>query len=181
VVARGEAVIAFPAVSHAGKSTLAAACLSSGLQYVSDDALCVDFDHDAVHPYPKPLKLSRQAAALAGFVSPAHEQEEIAVLPEDLGASLARGALRLRHVVQLVRRSGPPALHPLERSETIVMLLTMSFNHYRHPQLCFSLASRLALRARAWRLEYDDPRPAASLLRELADGDAGAGRSCPDG
>lgn len=167
VVARRGVAVAWPAASEAGKSTLTAACLSAGFEYVSDEALCVDFDSAAVVAYPKPLKLSRHAAALVGLSWPESDEDMVALLPEDLGASRAAGALRLGHVVQLVRRPGPPVLHPRERSETVATMLTMSFNHFRNPLACFMMASRLATESRAWRLEYDEPEPAAALLCEL--------------
>ena len=43
-VARSGAVTAFPAVSGAGKTTLTAACLRSGFDYVSDEALVLATD-----------------------------------------------------------------------------------------------------------------------------------------
>lgn len=52
VVAEGDRVIAFPAESEAGKSTMTAACLGTGFQYVSDEALCVDFASGEYSPIP---------------------------------------------------------------------------------------------------------------------------------
>jgi hypothetical protein len=171
VVARGEVALAFPAPSGTGKSTLTAACLGAGFQYVSDEALCVDFATDAVIPYPKPLKLAGHAAGLVGLALPGQGEVDCALAPEDLGASPATGPLRLGHVVSLLRRRGPPILRSLDRSATVATLLTMSFNHYRNPLSSFTLVSRLAADTRAWRLEYDEPSPAATRLGRLLDED----------
>ncbi|MDP9074542.1 MAG: hypothetical protein M3N98_10280, partial [Actinomycetota bacterium] len=168
-VARGEVVAAFPAASETGKSTLTAACLTLGLHYVSDEALCIDFADDSVVPYPKPLKLSGGAAAMIGIDTPLGSQS-VAVGAADLGAKPAVCPLRLGHLVLLVRRTGLPVLHRLERAEAVAALLAMSFNHYRDPGRSFSLACRLAVGAQAWRLDYGDPLPAARLLVGLLDG-----------
>jgi hypothetical protein len=66
VVAAGGAAIAFPGPSGAGKTTLTVACLLAGLEYGSDEALCLDWETGAVLPYPRPLALTPAAAELAG-------------------------------------------------------------------------------------------------------------------
>jgi hypothetical protein len=50
---RGRAVI-MPAVSFSGKSTLTAALLREGAEYLSDEYAIIDAD-GLVHPYPRPL------------------------------------------------------------------------------------------------------------------------------
>jgi hypothetical protein len=53
----------------------------------------------------------------------------------------------------------------MPRSRALASLLEMSFNHYKRPRESFHLASQLAEHSHAWRLEYSDPRRAATLLR----------------
>ena len=178
VVAAGQEVIAFPAPSGGGKSTLTAACLKAGFAYVSDEALCVDFGTALVLPYAKPLALSawsRAAVGLAGgfgasagdAAAGADGDDEAPVLAPELGAGAAAGDLRLAHVVRLVRSVGPPRLHELPRSEVLAQLLGMSFNHYKWPERAFRLVTRLAQGARAWQLDTGgEPLLAAALLRE---------------
>jgi hypothetical protein len=168
VVAAEGGVIAFPADSGDGKSTLTAACLQAGFEYVSDEALCLDYATEAVLPYPKPVMLSADSEALVGNPSPTVALEgdhvERALLPEDLGSRAATGDLQLVDVVQLQRTSGPPHLHELPAADVVAMLLGRSFNHYKHPREAFDLVTGLARRCRAWRLEYDDPGAAAALM-----------------
>ena len=168
VVAADGGAIAFPADSGDGKSTLTAACLQAGFEYVSDEALCIDYGTAAVVPYPKPLMLSAESEALVGNPSLTVPLEgdhvEAALLPEDLGSRAATGDLRLVDVVQLQRASGPPRLHELPAADVVGMLLGRSFNHYKHPREAFDLVTGLARECRAWRLEYDDPRAAAALM-----------------
>lgn len=168
VVAAGERVVAFPAESGQGKSTITAACLATGFDYVSDEALCIEFSSGRVIPYPKQVTLSEHSRSLLGVSTPGVHLEgdhpEAGFRPEELGGTTAKGDLRLSDIVQLVRHEGPPRLRPRPASEGVGMLLRMSFNHYKRPRETFDLVTRQARQSRAWELEYDHPRPAAELL-----------------
>lgn len=170
VVAAGGEVIAFPAESGDGKSTLTAACLAAGYDYVSDEALCVDYGTREIVPYPKPLGLSRWTRDILGLSDPLvglqGTEDEAPMLAEELGADVATGELRLAHVVLLDRTQGETRLEPLPGSETMAALLRMSFNHYKRPQESFEVAAALAQHSRAWRLELSDPNEAARLLSD---------------
>lgn len=170
VVAAEGGVIAFPAGSGDGKSTLTAACLLAGFDYVSDEALCLDLASGAVVPYAKPVMLSAHSEALlenpGRTVTVEGDHGETALLAEDFGARPAEGELRLSDVVRLDRASGPPQLHPLARAEVVSTLFGRSFNHYKRPREAFDVVTRLARTCRAWRLEYDDPRQASELMME---------------
>ena len=167
-VAVGDRVVAFPADSGGGKSTITAACLLAGFDYVSDEALCVGFADERVVPYPKPVMLSEHSRSLLGIAAPMVEFEgdavETAFGSEELGAGIAEGDLRLGHLVRLVRREGPPRLRQVSSSEAVGSLLRMSFNHYKRPRQSFDLVARLARECRVWELEHHEPRPAADLL-----------------
>ncbi len=168
VVAAGERVVAFPAESGKGKSTITAACLAAGFDYVSDEALCIEFASGRVIPYPKQVTLSEHSRSLLDVSTPGvyleGDHPEAGFRPEELGATTAKGDLRLGDIVQLVRYDGPPRLRPLPASEGVGMLLRMSFNHYKRPRETFDLVTDLARQSRAWELEYDHPGPAAALL-----------------
>src|SRR5512136_1043844 len=66
VVASAGAVVAFPGESGAGKSTITAACLVAGFDYVSDEALCIDVADGRVVAYPKPIALASSGWAMIG-------------------------------------------------------------------------------------------------------------------
>jgi hypothetical protein len=171
VVARNEAVVAFPGESGAGKSTLTAACVAAGFAYVSDEALCIRNEGERVVAYPKPIALSPQGWAMIGSRVAARrgvdDGEKVMMSADQLGACVAdsRRGLRLAHVVALVRAGGAPRLTTLPRAHALASLLRMSFNHYKDPRRAFDLVSRLAADTQAWQLEYSDPRAAAELLR----------------
>lgn len=169
VVARHGRAVAFPAESGAGKSTLTAAGVAAGFGYVSDEALCVSFATGEVEPYPRAVTLSswsRSAVGLGDVAGHALSAGESAVTPVELGGWPPPAAVRLAHVVTLVRRPGPPALVEGSRADAMAQLLHHSFNHYKRARQSFELCASLARQARAWRLELSDPVEAAALLLE---------------
>lgn len=167
-VARGGRVVAAPAVSGTGKSTLTAACLRAGLDYVSDEALCLDWDTGAITPYPRPIALSRWSAAAIGVTAPADGEESL-FTAADLGAATATGPLGLAEVVLLERGAGPARLRPLPRGEAVAEVLRRSFTSWRRPDRAFALVHEVLGRTRTWRLTLGEPTAAAALVTDLLD------------
>ena len=167
VVASAGAVVAFPAESGTGKSTITAACGLAGFDYVSDEALCIDPRDGRVVVYAKPMALAASGWAMIGAdtASGIDDGTEVVMTADQLHIPIAGGDLRLAHVIELVRGVEPTRLVEHARQESLALLLRMSFNHYKHPRQSFELASQLAASSRSWRLEYTDPRPTAELLR----------------
>lgn len=164
VVTRRGSAVAFPATSGGGKSTLVAACLASGWEYVSDEALVVDWTTGVLRAYAKPLSLSRWALRRLDLPDPPAGRVERPVEPRELGAQAASGPLRLAHIVTLHRRPGEAALSSSDRAVAAMALLRHSFNHYQRPAAAVELVAVLARAAQAWTLDYDDPVDAALLL-----------------
>jgi hypothetical protein len=166
VAAAGQ-VVAFPGPSGIGKSTLTAACLRAGLEYVSDEALCLHWDTGEVIGYPRPMALSGWSAVALGLAG--RPTDEVLVTAADLGAAVATGPLRLAHVV-LVERAGegaPTTLDPAPRSRAVAEMLRRSFTHWRAPDRAFTLVHHVMSKADAWRLTLGDPRSAAESLAGL--------------
>jgi hypothetical protein len=160
VVSAGSRVIALPAVSGTGKSTLVAACLRAGLTYVSDEALCLQWTDGAIVPYARPLALSPDSCRLLGIpVPPAGEQ---LLTVADLGAEYASEPLRLKHVVLLDHTADQ--LRPGARGDGAAALLGRSFNHWRRPGRAFELAHELVRGASVWHLGRGTPATAAAQL-----------------
>ena len=165
-VARGERVVAMPAVSGTGKSTLTAACLRAGLDYVSDEALCLEWDSGRVVPYPRPIALSSWSAAALGL--PAGDGAETLLTADDLGAATAGPPLRLAHVVLMDRGGdGEPRLEPVARGEAVAEMLRRSFTSWRRPDRAFTLVHDVLADADTWRLTLGDPRRAAAIIDDL--------------
>lgn len=168
VVASQGRAIAFPADSGGGKSTLVAACVAAGFDYVSDEALCVDRDRGHVVPYPKPLGLSawtRERLDLneEAVAFPAGRSEAL-ITAQDLGGAVAQGHLELA-VITLPAQVDRLDLQPGSAGLGMVALLEHSFNHYKLGERAFTLAAQLANQVEVWLLDYDDPVRAAQLLK----------------
>jgi hypothetical protein len=170
VVALDGLVVAFPADSGGGKTTLTAACVQAGFTYLSDEALCVNPTTDRVIPYPKPFGMSawtRRAIGLDdGSLPLVPGNDEEALVPPDLLGAVAFEPSTLGHLVLSEYGHGPARLEPAGGGDAMHALLEYSFNHYKFGEQAFHLAARLASGAEAWRLTYDDPHDAAALMKD---------------
>ena len=170
VVSIGGRAIAFPADSGGGKSTLTAACLQAGFDYVSDESLCIDVDSGSVEAYPKPLELSpwsrQQLGIDDGTLAFPADRNEGMVTPVSLGSSIATDPIELSHVVLATFGADRTALVEAPGHVAMATLIEYSFNHYKHGERAFTLAAQLANQVHVWRLDYDDPVAAAQLVKE---------------
>lgn len=160
--------VAFPGRSGVGKSTLTAACLRRGCDYLSDEALCLDPETALVHPFPRPLALdARSWSLLADAPEEAHQrvQAERIIAAEEFGARSVSEPSPLHEIVLPVRGSDRLELGAVPRGDAIAALLRHAFNHYRMPVPALDVVHRVVAGARVWRLSYSDPLAAAALLR----------------
>jgi hypothetical protein len=164
----GDRIVAVPADSGGGKSTLTAALVLTGFEYLSDEALCVEYDTATVVPYPKPIHLapwSRRALDLEDD-RPVETAFEKAFTATDLDSRVG-GPGRLTDVVfPAFGESSDPNLAPIARSAAQATLLKLSFNHYKNPEGAFRLSSELVRGAECWELTYSDPMQAAEFLAD---------------
>jgi len=160
VVGLDEKIVAFPATSGGGKTTLTAACLLSGFAYLSDEALVLGESGEVI-PYPKPLALSAWSCRALGIDV---EDAETLVTAADLGAIIGPGGSPVTDIVIATFGAAEEHLTPLPRSQAVTALLAHSFNHYRDPARAFRLATGTASNARVWKLDYNDPLTAALTL-----------------
>jgi hypothetical protein len=166
VVARGDTAVVLPATSGGGKSTLTAACILQGFDYVSDEALCLRFDDASLVPYPRPIALSSWSRGQLGIGEVSKSEEGDAyVAATDLGGHVAAGKLQVGHVVLFELRVGEPELTVASRSEVLASLIRLSFNHYKRPRRSFEIAEEIASACSAWKLSCGDPLASAELLR----------------
>lgn len=173
VVSRDGRAVVLAAASGVGKSTLTAACLLRGFDYVSDEALCVPPGEHVAVPFPKPLALGAPSARLVGLGRERLDTKDL-LPPAYLGARIAEGPVVIDHVVSLTR-SGEGHSEPEEmaRSTAVATLLGMSFNAHRDKVQALGAATAIAQGARSWRLDVGDPLVAADALYELAGGSGG--------
>lgn len=153
-------ILALPAESGGGKSTLTAALVKTGFDYLSDEALVIE-DSGAVVAYPKPFALSEWSARALGLEP---EGEETLIVPDQLGGSFFAGEGRLTELVLAEYGHEETRLDSLPRSQAVAALIRLSFNHYRDPERAFRLSTSVARNLRVWKLEYNQPLEAAELL-----------------
>jgi hypothetical protein len=161
VVGVVDRVIALPADSGGGKSTLAAAAVLSGFSYLSDEALVLN-DHGAVIPYPKPIALSAWSCDALGL---GRTDGERLFTIEELGGRARLHTARLTDLVVANYRTGPTVMTRAPSSYAVADLIAKSFNHYKDPERAFRLATLAARDVKVWKLDYDDPRNAIEWLR----------------
>lgn len=166
--------LALPGTSGAGKSTLTAACVRAGMGYISDEALCLQYERPAVRAYPRPFALSPWSMRALGFPlttlpdvgrpATVAETTEFVVAPAVLGEICATPG-PLRHIVVPRRTARARAeLQTLHRSEVVALMLKLSFNHFKYPADAFELMVRSVRDAEVWELRYGEPVEAARLL-----------------
>jgi serine kinase of HPr protein (carbohydrate metabolism regulator) len=158
-VARDGRTIGIPAGSGHGKTTLTAALVQKGFDYLSDEALIFE-DNGSVLPYPKPLALSRWSAGLLEV--PVRGEETLAVA-SDLGGEVGAGG-KLTDLILSEYGHDEATLEALPKSQAVAALIEYSFNHYKDPARAFRIATEAARDLNVWRLEYDDPLQAAELI-----------------
>lgn len=166
VAFRGDAV-AFPASSGTGKSTLTAACVQSGLDYVSDEALVASLTEGpdgAIRPYPRPLGLSPWSLSALGLTERIRGPET--ALPPAAFGSSAAGPVNLRHVVLLSRGESFDA-REIPGATVAMELLRRSFNHHRDPARAFTVTTSWAHRCSGWQVTTCDPHETAAWVRNL--------------
>lgn len=154
-----DRIVALPAASGRGKTTLTAALTRQGFDFLSDEAL-VFTDDGTVLPYPKPFAFSPWSAAVVGVE--VGEGETLATAG-DLGVEVAKGG-RLTDLIVSEYGQEELTLVSLPKSQAVAALIEYSFNHYKDPERAFRIATDVARDLNVWRLEYDDPIEAAELI-----------------
>lgn len=161
VARRDDHIVAIPAESGHGKTTLTATLVKTGFDYLSDEAL-VFADDGRVSPYPKPFALSEWSADKLGV--PVRGEETLATAAE-LGGDVGEGG-RLTDLILSEYGHQQMRLDPLPKSHAVAALIQYSFNHYKDPARAFRIATEVARDLKVWRLEYGDPLDAADLISE---------------
>jgi hypothetical protein len=173
-VQSGDRVAILPGDSGLGKSTMSAACLQSGLTYVTDEALAFD-DSASSHPltpYPRPLGLSSTSARSLGL-GPAGVEHggEAWYVGSQLGTvASTRQSAPVTDIVLLHRRPGAATLAQGSRPVAAELLMRQSFNHYKDPRSAFLTVTAVVQRSLVWTLGYAEAAEAAPLLRDCLDG-----------
>ena len=129
-VERDGEVVAVLGVSGQGKSTLTAALVQRGWNYLSDELVIVDPATYDVHPYPKALDLNEESVALLDSVRPisTFATGKVQVSPESLGTTSNGGRLVLLVMLAVADEDDPgdptaavTSLAPIESLQQLMM------------------------------------------------------------
>jgi hypothetical protein len=172
-VMRDSDVVLVSGARGSGKSTLVAALVARGFDYLADEVVAVDLSTALIRPFTRPLWLDDHAFDL---------------LPEVVAIRTARSAGDASmHVVDLDRArvsarwsrvattmivfpecdgSGITALGAMPSGNAVVRLAEESFNLLNHGVAAFDTLERLTRSAPSFRLISDDPHAAADVIVE---------------
>lgn len=163
VVARAGRALVLPGPSGHGKSTLVAALLRAGWDYVSDESLCLRWDDGALVAYPRPLGLSAWAADHLAVTGTCGDDERF-VTAGELGARAEPTPLEVSDVVLTQRGDGTPHLEPAHRSAALEALLRRGFTHHVDAGRALQVLSAMLQGARVHRLLVGAPDETAAVL-----------------
>lgn len=167
VVAHGDRTVAVPGASGLGKTTLTAALLMDGWDYVSDEALALDRASGDLVGYPRPLALSHASARLLG-IDPVgagvHTHEGPVVRAAQLGASIARRPAPVTDVVLLSPGAAQSTAAPPHRGEALAELFRRGFTVHEDPTAALRSLAEMLRGARIVALSRDEP---TAMVRAL--------------
>jgi hypothetical protein len=174
-VAGDRGAVVLPAASGSGKSTLVAGLVRAGFAYLSDEAAVIERGACVVHPYPKPISVSRGSWAALADLTPAVEAELEPYLrdwhldPGVIGSAGVSGPAAPQLLVFPTYREGSPLrVEPFSRGSAVLEAAHHSFDFHAAGDWGLGLLAELARRTTAYRLVYGDLEQAVGAVRELA-------------
>jgi hypothetical protein len=173
-VGTSEGALLLPAPADTGKSTLVAALLQSGFDYLSDEIGVLDPITGRAYPFPKHLHLDQGAliefpgleARLEDRNGQSRGRLDRTVRPGDIGARIGEISRPRALIFMSGNREGPPMLAPLSKAETVERLAANSFNLHRYGDRGVLFLSRVAENVPGFRLDGGTARERANLVQE---------------
>lgn len=175
VVALDGQGVLIPGDADAGKSTLVAALVSAGFDYLSDEAALLDLEQPLVRPYPRALALEKGSWPLLSWLDPgprcddAYAPQDLWLLaPEDIRPGSLGTACRPRLIVFPHVTPGVPSdLRRISRSETVRRLARRATNLVEHGASGFRALVAAVESSSCWDLDLDGTAAAVGEVRSL--------------
>ena len=175
-VARGGRGLLLPAVQDTGKSTLTAALVLEGFDYLSDEIGAIDPITARLYPFPKHIWLDDDSLdhfpglseRLGDTDAPLNEffLQRFLRPADDLGAKLSGPAPAGWIVFPSMDRGGPARLEPIAKSDTLHRLATNCFNLFRYRDRGLYLFKNVVEAAEVFELRGGTPRERATILAD---------------
>jgi hypothetical protein len=170
-VALDDEAIVVSGAPAGDRSTLVAALVEQGCEYLTDEVVPVELVRGHVRPFPRPLGLADHSTDLQPEVTvlrtpPERTRERIVMFPCP-SATRKRAPLRVATVVFPERdASGVTLLERVRDGDAIVRLAEHAFNFPSHERIAIDTLTSVMRGAEAFVLLGDDPRAAASVIVE---------------
>lgn len=173
----GMAVV-LPAAPEAGKTTLVAGLVRSGMQYLTDEAVAVDPDRLTIRPFPKPLSVDRGSWGVLADLEPAildgahrYRVDQWLVNPTSIRPDAVGGRSVPAFIVSPRYVAGARTeLSPLRAAEAVYVLAESCFNLRTHGSEGLAVLARLAGSCPCFRLTVGDLDAACRLVSGLYEG-----------
>ena len=158
-----------------GKSTLVAALVQSGLQYVTDETVAVEVPATTIAPYPKPIALDRDSVRALGKLIPAASaslegaSEQLLVPPQAIRphAIAGPGGVPRLLVLPSYRPGSNTAARPIARAEAAVALAEQAFNFQAYGPGGLDSIAAVVRSCVCYQLDVGDLHAACRLVVEL--------------
>jgi hypothetical protein len=178
-VAFEDAGILLPGNKGAGKTTLVAYLVKNGFEYFSDEVGAVDLQSMKMVPFPRPLNIKGRTDELLQPLGTELEIGRYGEGPTNYKAkyALPSSVLVGREFVGITFLifpryvpGGKTSLVEVTRAEAALGIMRYAFNFPRLREKGFLLATEIARRAPAYRLEYENLDEAVDAIREIMEG-----------
>ncbi len=173
-VARNGAGVVLSGPMEAGKSTLVAALVCDGWDYLSDEVAGLSLADGRLHPYPCPIALDPgsfslfptlepETSPLPGHMASWHLSSE-AIRPGSLSAPVVAAAL----VFPRFQRGEPCTLRAVGATEALHLLVGQAFNLRVLGGRGFAVLADLVRRVPRYQLTLDDLEAACQAMSQLS-------------
>ena len=164
VARRGRAIV-IPGSPDAGKSTLTAALLDAGCEFLSDEAAVLNLSTGLVEAFPRPLSLDPGSFSLLPHLAPHPATTDLVrnqwfVVPDEVAPPCPPAMVILPHV----RPGTASELEPVTRSTALVALAESAFNLGACGSRGFRALGEVVRRATCVRLYFGQLPGTADLI-----------------
>jgi len=171
-VSWGDTGAVLPGASGSGKSTMVAALVEAGCEYLSDEAALIDLDSGLIRPYPRALWMSETSIDLLGRLRERLPRElgapnrwERHVAPDHIRPGAVGEPCPVRCLFALTyEKDAPTALEPMRRGEAILTVIVNSFNFTHFGGSGLVALAKIVGGVRPYRLRFSDLDRAVRLV-----------------
>jgi hypothetical protein len=170
--------LVLPGGEGAGKTTLVAAAVRAGMDYLTDEAALFHPETGEVHPFPRPLCMETSSIDLMPDIwdrlSPEYRYPARTQYPirfDDLGSGAIGRACRVRSVMALdYRRGAGTVLEEIGRAEAVAVLAQNALNFGSFGGRGLTILKKVVEGAKCYRLQVDHLDEAVDLLMRVVRG-----------